>query len=147
MSNILLVLDTQYIHYKGRNIVYDVSCSLVNFSKTKSTVNFSKTLRNRNIHNTSDNIEVMFDYHFIVYEYANLIPYNKQNTYGYANYMYEEFKDIMIFIKNVCQCYKPDAIIGNNLNMSFNALRSTQSALKTSNIVYMDNENVPEYYV
>lgn len=141
-SKIFCFIDTESTVINGSRVIYDFSYSFVEYNGNGK---FSKSLRNREIENDGKILKPLYDKNFIIYEYADYVPGSKKTTYGYANYTYAKFDIVMNMFQLMCDYYKPDAIVGFNFNADIQAIRSTQSVLKTSTQVYMENEKLPVY--
>ena len=147
MTKCILFIDTESSIYNNHRVVYDVSYTLVNINKNAKYGKTDKQLRSRHIHRSNDLIETQYEKHFIVYEFAHLVPHSKQSMYGYANYHYACYNEVMMHLKHLCDLFKPDAIIGYNVQADFDAMKSTQSFLKTCDSVYFKNPKLPSLTV
>lgn len=136
-QNIILFIDTESTIFKDHRVVYDVSFTIV--KQHSNTNKFHKKLRNRTVNNNGKLLSTVFERNYIVDEFADFIPDSKRQMYGYANYFYESFSNILGALKYACDMYKPNAIVGYNMQSDIEALRSTQSFLKTSNLIYAQN--------
>ena len=139
VNKVLLFIDTESTIFQNERVVYDLSISIVEQNQYTNDVSFSKSLRNRNISNSNDTFKKLNEKNFLIYEYADLVPHSKKTTYGYANYTYATFKDAMNLFKIMCDYYKPDAILGYNVQADFDAIKNTQKVLKSSPHIYMNN--------
>jgi len=147
MNKTVLFIDTESTIFNGKRVVYDLSLSCVKLNVHNSHVPFKKYLRNRTIDNSDRIITPIYENNMIINEFKHLIPQSKESTYGYAQYNRFTFKDAMNVLKIVCDCYHPDAIIGYNVQADFEAIRSTQQYLKTSDLVYSTNVKLPTYKI
>ena len=146
MNKTLLFLDTQSSLNKHNNeVIFDLSITVVEQNRNISSEKFEKILRSRRIFNTKTILKPIYEHNFIIYENRNLIPGNKRTEYGYSDYKYTTFKNTMLNLKLVCDIFKPDAILGYNLEKSFYNIKNTQSFLKTSKFIYMNNPKLPSY--
>ena len=145
MNKVVLFIDTESTIFNGKRVVYDVSLSCMKLNVHNSKVPFKKFLRNRTIDNSDRIITPIYENNMIIEEFKQLIPSSKETTYGYAQYNTYTFKNAMEVFKIVCNYYKPDAIVGYNFQADFDAIKSTQTYLKTSDIIYSNNPKLPNY--
>ena len=141
VNKILLFLDTESTIFENERVVYDISITVVEQNQYNNNVKFSKSLRNRDI-SEKNVFTKLHGKNILIDEYAHLVPDSKKTTYGYANYHYVKFSTAVNFLKILCDYYKPDAIVGYNFQADFEALKNTQSVLKTSSHIYMRNEKL-----
>lgn len=143
MTQTILFINTQS---NENNHIYDLSFSVYSLNKSYSSVKFDKTLRNRRIYNTNEILKPMFNKNYLIYENSHKIPIEKRTNYMfYADYTYATFRHSLTTLKYICDIYKPNIIIGNNLNDDICNIRNTQSQLKTNDSIYMENEKLPSY--
>lgn len=142
VNKVLLFLDTESTIFENERVIYDLSITVVEQNQYTNNVPFSKILRSRNIESTNDTFTKLNEKNIIIYEYAELIPNSKKSTYGYANYDYYTFENAMKILKIMCDYYKPDAIIGYNIQADFDAIKNTQKVLKSSPYIYMNSNRL-----
>ena len=142
VNNVLLFIDTESTIYDNERVIYDLSITVVEQNQYTTNVPFDKKLRNRYIEGTTETFTKLNEKNFLIYEYAHLVPNSKKVTYGYANYTYAQFENAIKVLKIMCDYYKPDAILGYNVQADFDAIKSTQSVLKSSEYIYMKNDRL-----
>ena len=142
MSKTLVFIDTESTIVNGERIIYDFAFTLVEQSKNYTDVKFAKSLRSRDIISKNSS-KILYECNTLIEEFADFVPSNKQSLYGYSDYYYMTFDETIKNFKNVCMYYKPDAIIGYNMQADFEAIKSTQSVLKTSKDIYISNSKLP----
>lgn len=142
VNKVLLFLDTESTIFENERVIYDLSITVVEQNQYTTNVPFDKKLRNRNIEGIQDIFTKLNEKNFIIYEYADLVPNSKKTTYGYANYIYANFDYVINVLKIMCDYYQPDSILGYNIQADFDAIRNTQSVLKSSPYIYMKNDRL-----
>jgi len=142
VNKVLMFLDTESTIFENERVIYDLSITVVEQNQYTTNVPFDKNLRNRNIEGSKDVFKKLNEKNFLIYEYAHLVPNSKKVTYGYANYTYAKFKDVIKVLKIMCDYYKPDAIMGYNVQADFDAIKNTQKVLKSSPDIYMKNDRI-----
>ena len=142
VNKVLLFIDTESTVLENERVIYDLSITVVEQNQYTTNVPFEKKLRNRNIEGSKDIFTKLNEKNFLIYEYADLIPNSKKTTYGYANYTYAQFEDTIKAFKIICDYYKPDAILGYNIQADFDAIKNTQKVLKSSSDIYMKNNRL-----
>ena len=140
VNNVLLFIDTESTVFKSTRITYDISFTIIEQAGIHDK--FNKELRSRTISNNGKSVHKVFERNFIVDEFADFVPASKKHMYGYANYMYSPFDQIITCLKTACDVYKPDAIIGYNMQADFDAIKSTQGFLKSSPYIYSPNSRL-----
>lgn len=142
VNKVLLFIDTESTIFENERVIYDLSITVVEQNQYTNKVPFDKQLRNRNIESSKEIFTKLNEKNFIIYEYADLVPNSKKVMYGYANYTYAHFKDVIKVLKIMCDYYKPDAIMGYNVQADFEAIKNTQTVLKSSPDIYMKNNRL-----
>ena len=142
VNKVLLFLDTESTIFENERVIYDLSITVIEYNQYASNVPFDKKLRNRNIEGPKKVFTKLNEKNLLIYEYAHLIPNSKKVTYGYADYRYTSFEDSVKIFKILCDYYKPDAILGYNVQADFDAIKNTQKVLKTSPDIYMKNNRI-----
>jgi hypothetical protein len=132
----VLFLDTESTIYNNQRVIYDLSISVAECNSNSTFCD--KTLRTRRVYKNGKSINILEEKNYIIYEFAHLVPSSKQTMYGYANYEYINFCDAVHMLKTICNYYKPDSIMGYNIQADYSAIKNTQSVLKTSPDIYTD---------
>jgi len=145
MNKVFLFLDTESTIFENERVVYDISISVIEQNENFSGTIYNKSLRSRSISSNGEMFTKLCEKNFIIYEYADLVPHSRKTMYGFANYRYANFSQVMNLFRIVCDYYKPDAIIGYNIQADFDAIKNTQSVLKTSECVYMKNSKLSSH--
>ena len=143
MNKQYLFIDTESSFHENERVIYDLSFSIVEHNK--SNIKFEKTLRNRYIKYSGDILSIIAEKNIIIEEFSHLIPSYRKTNYGFANYCTMSFKNAVSVLKLTCDTYKPDAIIGYNFQSDIQTIKNTQSILKSSDIIYMNNSRLPSY--
>jgi len=142
VNKVLLFIDTESTIFENERVIYDLSITVVEQNQHTTDVPFSKDLRNRSINGTNNTFTKLNEKNLLIDEYADLVPNSKKTTYGYANYTYAKFEDAIRIFKIMCDYYKPDSIMGYNVQADFDAIKNTQKVLKSSQYIYMKNNRL-----